>query len=543
MYQLFLAIQYIGIIILIIELVYIAHQWTSNQQMTLMIFVGSTLINFVGYLFELQSVNKENALLAVKFSYLGKPYIVLCLFLFVYDYCKVKIPKILTNILISISVGIMFLVFSCERYNLYYKKIDYTHEGVFPHLVLEHGIVYKLYSLLMFIYTICIIYTCLKHYFTVEDKVKEKQLGYIVAMSAVTVLCYIVFLAKLTYGYDTTILGYLVSTFLLMLSIFRYNLFDTLSLAKDSAIDNFADAIVVLDASEKLIYYNMPAKIIYPQLASYQYINAVRDIKMHSEQNSKIYVKENVYAVISRDIVHNDYVCGKMYVINDVTDSYNYTIRLQKDVSEKTKEIVKIQHSVIASFANMIEARDDVTGQHIKRTRAYVEIIAKELMKNPEYKDILTDEYVSKIIDAAPLHDIGKISIPDYILKKQGKLTNEEFDIIKTHPEVGAAIINETLSEVEENEYLCIARDMAHYHHEKWNGTGYPCGLEGEDIPLCARIMAIADVYDALRSKRSYKEGFSKEKSKDIILESSGSHFDPKIVEAFMANIEEIERI
>lgn len=232
-----------------------------------------------------------------------------------------------------------------------------------------------------------------------------------------------------------------------------------------------------------------------------------------------------------------------MYVISDITDSYNYTARLQRDVSEKTREIVKIQHSVIASFANMIEARDGITGLHIKRTSAYVGIIVKELQKSPDYKEILTDEYASKIIDAASLHDIGKISIPDDILKKPGKLTDEEFDVIKTHPSVGAEIIEETLTEVEENEYLCIARDMAHYHHEKWNGTGYPCGLKGEEIPLCARIMAIADVYDALRSKRSYKEGFSKEKSRDIILESSGSHFDPKIVDAFMANIQEIESV
>lgn len=543
MHQLFLAIQYIGIVILMIELVYIAHQWATNPQMILMLFVISILINFVGYLFELQASNKENALLAVKFAYLGKPFIVLCMLLFVYDYCKVKIPKILKYILISVGVGIMFLVFSCERYKLYYTKIDFTNDGAFPHLVLGHGIIYKLHTVLMFVYTVCIIYVLVKHYFATDDEVKKRQLRYLLIMSAVTVAGYIVFLGKLTNGYDTTIIGYLISTFLLMLSIFRFNLFDTLALAKNSAIDNFADAFIVLDSKDELIYYNVPAKTIYPQLSSNRYLDAVNDIKMHSDENSKIYEKERVYSVISRDIIHNNNFCGKMYVINDITDSYNYTVRLQKDVFEKTKEIVKIQHSVIASFANMIEARDGITGLHIKRTSAYVEIVVKELMKYPEYKEILTDDYASKIIDAASLHDIGKISIPDEILKKPGKLTDEEFEVIKTHPGIGAEIIEETLTEVEGNEYLCIARDMAHYHHEKWDGTGYPCGLKGEEIPLCARIMAIADVYDALRSKRSYKEGFSKEKSRDIILESSGSHFDPKIVEAFMANIQAVEEV
>lgn len=543
MYQMFLMLQYVGIIILIIELLYIANQWKSRPQMLLMIFVISTLINFVGYLFELQSTNKETALIAVKFIYLGKPFISLSMILFVLEYCKVKINKVITYILVCIHVGIMFLVFTCEHHSLYYSKIEYTYEGVFPHLVFKHGIIYNLYTVLMFFYTVCILVVCFKRYFKMDDVIEKRQITYLLEMSAVTMAGYIAFLAKLTYGYDTTILGYLISTILFLLSIFRYNLFDTLSLAKDTVIDNFADGLIVLDRSDKLIYYNVPAKTIYPQLSSNEYMVAVYDIKKHCEDSQKIYLNKSIYSVAGRDIIHNKNLCGKMYVISDVTDSYNYTVRLQRDVSEKTKEIVKIQHSVIASFANMIEARDGITGLHIKRTSAYVEIIVKELQKSSDYKDILTDEYASKIIDAASLHDIGKISIPDYILKKPGKLTDEEFDVIKTHPGVGADIIDETLTEVEGNEYLCIARDMAHYHHEKWNGTGYPCGLKGEEIPLCARIMAIADVYDALRSKRSYKEGFSKEKSRNIILESSGSHFDPKIVDAFMANIQEIEGV
>lgn len=543
MYQLFLVLQYVGIVILIIELLYIAHQWSSRPQMLLMLFVISTLINFVGYLFELQCTNKETALIAVKFIYLGKPFIALSMTLFVMEYCKVKIPRIITYILIFIHVGIMFLVFTCEHHKLYYSKIDYTYDDVFPHLVFRHGIIYNLYAILMFFYIVCILIVCFKQYFKMDDVIEKKQITYLLAMSVVTMAGYIVFLAKLTYGYDTTILGYLIGTILLLLSIFRYNLFDTLSLAKDTVIDNFADGLIVLDKTDKLIYYNVPAKTIYPQLSSKECVDAVCDIKNHCEDSQKIYLNKSIYSVTGSDIVYNNNLCGKMYVISDVTDSYNYTVRLQRDVSEKTKEIVKIQHSVIASFANMIEARDGVTGLHIKRTSAYVEIIVKELQKSSDYKGILTDEYASKIIDAAPLHDIGKISIPDDILRKPGKLTDEEFDVIKTHPGMGAEIIEETLTEVEGNEYLCIARDMAHYHHEKWNGTGYPCGLKGEEIPLCARIMAIADVYDALRSKRSYKEGFSKEKSRNIILESSGSHFDPKIVDAFMANIQEIERV
>lgn len=543
MFQFFLVLQHIGIIVLFAELLYIVRQRSSKPQMLLLLFVISTLVNFVGYLFEMQAESKEVALLAVKFIYLGKPFIALTMLLFVMDYCKIKLSDKIIYLLVCIHTGIMFLVFTCEHHKLYYTKIDYENTGLFPHLVMGHGIVYNFYTILMMLYLIAVVYVCLYRYFKTIDKIEKKQISYLVIMSIVTVISYIVFLADITDGYDTTILGYLVSTFLILLSIFRYNLFNTLALAKENVIDNFSDGLVVLDSSDSLIYYNEPARNIFPSLSSKQYMEAVYDIKKHGEESVNIFLKENIYSVTCRDIVNNHNICGKMYVLNNITDSYNYTVRLQRDVAEKTKEIVRIQHLVIASFANMIEARDGITGLHIKRTSAYVEIIVKELKNYSEYKDILTDEYVSLIKDAAPLHDIGKISIPDYILKKPGKLTDEEFDIIKTHPGVGANIIEGTLSEVEGDEYLTVARDMAHYHHEKWDGSGYPCGLKGDDIPLCARIMAIADVYDALRSKRSYKEGFSKEKSKQIILESSGSHFDPMIVNAFMARLKEIEMV
>ena len=202
-----------------------------------------------------------------------------------------------------------------------------------------------------------------------------------------------------------------------------------------------------------------------------------------------------------------------------------------------------MQSSVIESFANMIEARDGITGQHIKHTSAYVRILIYGMKQAGLYSDILTDEYIATVIDVAPLHDIGKIAIMDQILKKNDRLIDEEFESIKTHPQVGADIAEDILKGVESDSYIKIAKDIILYHHEKWDGTGYPMGLKGKKIPLCARIMAVADVYDALRSKRSYKESFSKEKSRRIILDGAGKHFDPDIVQIFQAQIDEIERV
>lgn len=202
-----------------------------------------------------------------------------------------------------------------------------------------------------------------------------------------------------------------------------------------------------------------------------------------------------------------------------------------------------MQSGMITFMAEVVENRDDNTGGHIRRTAKYVEVIARELKKKGVYSDILTDRYVSDMIVAAPLHDIGKIHIPDAVLNKPGKLTDEEFEIMKTHTTAGEELLKHAKSELGEFEYLDMAVEMAAYHHEKWNGKGYPYGRSGEEIPLCARIMAVADVFDALTSKRCYKSAMPLEKAFAIIKEDSGTHFDPAVVDAFFAASEEIEQL
>lgn len=202
-----------------------------------------------------------------------------------------------------------------------------------------------------------------------------------------------------------------------------------------------------------------------------------------------------------------------------------------------------MQSGMITFMAEVVENRDDNTGGHIKRTAKYVEVIARELKKKGLYSDILTDGYVNDMIISAPLHDIGKIHIPDSVLNKPGKLDDNEFEIMKTHTTAGETLLNRAKEELGETAYLNMAVEMAAYHHEKWNGKGYPYGRSGEEIPLCARIMAVADVFDALTSKRCYKSAMPLEKAFAIIREESGTHFDPAVVDAFFAASEEIEQL
>ncbi|MEE5993003.1 MAG: HD-GYP domain-containing protein [Oscillospiraceae bacterium] len=206
-------------------------------------------------------------------------------------------------------------------------------------------------------------------------------------------------------------------------------------------------------------------------------------------------------------------------------------------------QVMKMQHDIIITMADIVENRDENTGGHIKRTAKYVEIIAVTLKVDNLYSSILTDQYIADMIIAAPLHDIGKIHVPDYVLKKQGKLTDEEYTIMKDHTTAGKKLLIQAEKTMGKSSYLDMAIEMAASHHEWWNGRGYPEGLKGQDIPLCARIMAVADVFDAIVSQRCYKGALSIDEAYDIIRRESGTHFDPVVVEAFLEAREEITEV
>lgn len=207
--------------------------------------------------------------------------------------------------------------------------------------------------------------------------------------------------------------------------------------------------------------------------------------------------------------------------------------------AQNTKlEFIKMQNHTIESLSNLVENRDEDTGEHVRRTRAYVELIAVQLMKNNKYPEILTPRYIRFLKRAAPMHDIGKIVVPDAVLKKPGRFTPDEFKLMQRHTTEGGRIVHEILDGYEDPEYIQMTADIATYHHEKWDGTGYPEGLKGEDIPICARIMALADVFDALVSPRVYKSPMTYEEAYAIIESGIGTHFDPIIANEFL-NIKE----
>ncbi|RZI42746.1 response regulator [Herbaspirillum sp. HC18] len=220
-----------------------------------------------------------------------------------------------------------------------------------------------------------------------------------------------------------------------------------------------------------------------------------------------------------------------------------YNTHLEEMVREQVRDISKAQLGAIFALSKLAESRDEDTGSHLERVREYCKILGEELRKREKYAQRIDQNYIDTLCAASPLHDIGKVGIPDHILLKNGKLTAEEFEIMKTHATIGAATLRAADREHPGNNFLQVGVEIAEGHHEKWDGSGYPHGLAGEAIPLTARIVALADVYDALRTRRCYKDAFSHQKSCGIIADSRGKHFDPDVVDCFFGREQDFQAV
>ena len=213
---------------------------------------------------------------------------------------------------------------------------------------------------------------------------------------------------------------------------------------------------------------------------------------------------------------------------------HRFQMSLENQVEKQVKEIVELQMGMIFGLAKLAETRDNDTGKHLERIQVLCKLFAEALHLHPKYQEQVDGTYCDRIFHASPLHDIGKVGIADNILLKPGKLTAEEFEIMKTHALIGAQTLEAVQQRFPNNEFLLMGITIARSHHEKWNGQGYPDGLSGETIPLSARIMAIVDVYDAVRSKRIYKSPVSHQETVELIQRESGTHFDPALVQVFV---------
>ena len=289
-----------------------------------------------------------------------------------------------------------------------------------------------------------------------------------------------------------------------------------------------------LNIADQMVLIGIFLAFLYWGLESFLNVFSPEEINFYRQMFGP-----NVSEIWMRLIV----ICLFMIFGSHVQYTINKRKQAEMDLLESYRKLQNARMATILGLAKLAEYRDEGTGTHLERIREYAKLIAEEMAKNPKYTSNITPEYIDDIYQSSILHDIGKVGIPDAILLKPDKLTDEEFDVIKRHTILGGDAIKAIEAKIEGQSFLALGKEIAYNHHEKWDGSGYPRGLSGEGIPLAARIIALADVYDALTTRRFYKEAFSHKRSMQIIIDQKGTHFDPAVVDVFLALEDEFNRI
>ncbi|MDR2583137.1 MAG: HD domain-containing protein [Fibromonadaceae bacterium] len=306
--------------------------------------------------------------------------------------------------------------------------------------------------------------------------------------------------------------------------------------------------VLILDDTSDIMLCNAASESFFKKNTEQLTKLKLMDLFDFTDNSNAVCRVEGQKCQISRNDVYDKFgeIICTVVIVTDITEKEDlirqlneshaqierFNKELQSEVDKQTESIRNLQKAIVYSMSDLIEKKDGYTGEHTRRVSEYVAILLREMVRRG-YK--LTESEIQKIAESSLLHDMGKIAIPDNILLKNGKLTDEEFEAMKNHSTTGAESLQKSMQFAKDNDFLKSAFIMAKHHHERWNGSGYPDGKKENEIPILARIIAIADVYDALRSKRSYKEPLSREKAKSIILEENGRQFDPELVDVFLA--------
>lgn len=360
MYTLFMIFQYIGIVVLFGELCYVFYQKPSRQQNCMLLLILALEINFVGYLFELGAKNLDQALQAVRVSYWGKPFVVLLIFMFVMEFCRIKLPTWFYWILTTFHFSISMLVMTCQHHKLYYSSIDFTQEGFFPHLVLGHGPVYILYHAVVVLYLVIMIAACVYRYRDVKSDSDKRKLCAFFIIIIVMIGGLALFLTGKTGGYDSTLPAYMICIIILGVSLFRDKLLNTLTMAKDQAIDELTDGLIVLDSENTIIYQNKCATQLYHFLSTSNSADIMENLDNCIINKSTIKYDNRIYEVQSRLLVDQNVYFGKTYVLNDITDSYHYTknaqeqAKIMKALKEQAEAANKAKSTFVSNMSHEI---------------------------------------------------------------------------------------------------------------------------------------------------------------------------------------------
>lgn len=524
----------------------------------LMTFLCLLICN-TGYLTLALSRTLAEALLANRIVYMGSVFMPFFLLMTIMKICRVRIPGWLPFALSFLNAAVLLITVSAGYSTVYYASVSFeTVRGV-GKLIKEYGPLHLSYYFYLIGYFAAMMGVIIRSFF-MRKIVSYKHAIHLAIAVMLNIAIY--FIEKVVaIDFEILSFSYIVAA-LFLLFIYKaledYNVESILqnTLATDST------GVILFDSDGRFKGCNDDAAAIFPELNELKLEDPVpigaRVLQStvtpmlfdEKAREAMTYAHGGkIYRLAAKPFRRKGSARGKLLgtavIVSDDTAQQeyfqlisSYNDRLEEEVAQKTQHVETMHDNLILGMADMVEGRDPNTGGHIKRTSAVVGIFVQRLR---EAGGGLSEAFLNKVVKAAPMHDLGKITIDDAILRKPGKYAREEYCVMQTHAEKGAEIVGKILHPEDDEEFYRIAVNVAHYHHERYDGAGYPAGLSGDEIPVEARIMALADVFDALVSKRCYKEEYSFEEALEIIRDSLGKQFDPALGIAFLACAPELE--
>ena len=530
------------------------------------------MLSNIGYFILSCSRNLQEAIIANSLCYLGGVFLPLLIVYVLIDCSDSKIPSWFSLSILLINIVIFLSTLLTDRLPFFYSSVKFV-AGDPSYLIKEAGTIYYIR------YIVLAVEVGLAAFFTILTYLGRRSASFRIMMiyagSLLGVL--LVYLARRIFDmkYDIVPFFYLVCTLLLDYVVARSTIYNV-KLSVQEKIDELSTyGYLVFDRKFRYVGSNAVCEKFFPEIKNVRIdskINAkdyaLKDLLKWVVQNANESLAakktqgkftkaitindksptERRYLETEMSFIHfglENHVSGYLVEITDVTEQHNMIETmswkgeaLKREVEKQTKRAKSMQMSTILGMASMIESRDNSTGEHINRTSECVALFVNHLRQIDDYN--MSENYWDAVINAAPLHDLGKISVDDAILKKPSGLTDDEYEQMKGHAASGADIVKKVLEDVDDKEFVNVAVNVAHYHHEKYNGTGYPDRLRGENIPFEARIMALADVFDALASRRYYKDRMSYDEAFEIIRQELGHHFDPHLGRIFISLKEDI---
>ena len=534
--------------------------WHKHFDVMLTLIFTLVTIGNLTYFLMATAADAEAAILARKLSYIGGCYLTMFVFLVVCSLCKINVGRWLRVLLFSIST-VVFLSSQTmgTGWGIFYKTVEV--KFIDGEIVFERtfGFMHTVFYVMLLSYFLMSVAVTVYSYFK-KKQISRNTIYMLFATEVIGLMSY--FGARiLGFKIEMIALGYNLALILYLIITSRMCLYDITDTAIDSMVRQGETAIISFDLKLNYLGANDPAKAFFPELSELTVDKPITGNELTREnalvwlsafredetKNTAKYERDDrIYFVQVSYLYDGQRKRGYHLFVNDDTENQKYitllnsfNTELSDKVAEQTEHMIEMHDNLILGLATMVESRDNSTGGHIRRTSEGVRLLVEEMMKGSEFG--LSPEFCRNIIKAAPMHDLGKIAVDDAVLKKPGRYTPEEFEEMKSHAAEGARIVGEILEKTDDAEFRRIAENVAHYHHERMDGSGYPEGLKGDEIPLEARIMAIADVYDALVSKRVYKESMSFEQADSIIMQEMGPHFDKKLEKYYVRTRPKLE--